>query len=293
MYQRADSESSCCIFFQWSIRCLSRPPKPLSYCSIVESCIFPVLLYGSENWVLNSSLLQELEYFQAEFGRHVLKLPKFSSNTAPLLVLNWPTMCARVLCNKLSFLICVCRGKSTSLSTQVFRSIAVSDVTSMSIVKQCHFLDSILDTQFTNDVLNNSELSSRDLKKRIIEADRLKIMEKSENRPSLFHIFCIARENKWLKFWDVALEYGYNGSKALLAILKSLCLTVFSDRHCPMQNCTYIVPQGVPLCQHFFECHTEFDSSVITDCILSSTSNSDQFMSLIPLGLSLLKVLPF
>ena len=151
--------------------------NPLSYCSIVESCIFPVLLYGSENWVLNSSLLQELEYFQAEFGRHVLKLPKFSSNTAPLLVLNWPTMCARVLCNKLSFLICVCRGKSTSLSTQVFRSIAVSDVTSMSIVKQCHFLDSILDTQFTNDVLNNSELSSRDLKKRIIEADRLKSLK--------------------------------------------------------------------------------------------------------------------
>ena len=154
-----------------------------------------------------------------------------------------------------------------------------------------------LDTQFTNEVLNNPELSSRDLKKRIIETDRLKIMEKSENHPSLFHIFRIARENKWLKFWDVALEYGYNGSKSSLAILKSLCLTVFSDRHCLIQNCPYTVPQGVPLCQHFFECHTEFDSSVtpeyITDCILFSTSNSDQFMSLIPLGLSLLKVLPF
>ena len=116
---------------------------------------------------------------------------------------------------------------------------------------------------------------------------------KSENHPSLFHIFRIARENKWLKFWDVALEYGYDGSKSSLAILKSLCLTVFSDRHCLMQNCPYTVPQGVPLCQHFFECHTEFDSSVtpeyITDCILFSTSNSDQFMSLIPLGLSLLK----
>ena len=179
--------------------------------------------------MLNCSLLQALESFQAELGRHVLKLPKFSSNTVLLLLLNWPTMCARVLCNKLSFLIHVCRGKSTSLSTQVFRSIAVSDVTSMSIVKQCHFLDSILDTQFTNEVLNNPELSSRDLKKRIIETDRLKIMEKSENHPSLFHIFRIARENKWLKFWDVALEYGYDGSKSSLAILKSLCLTVFND----------------------------------------------------------------
>ena len=82
----------------------------LSSRSIVESCILPVLLYGSENWVLNCSLLQALESFQAELGWRVLKLPKFSSNTAPLLVLNWPTMCARVLCNKLSFLIPVCRG---------------------------------------------------------------------------------------------------------------------------------------------------------------------------------------
>ena len=297
MYQRANSESSCCIFSNGQLGAFQGLLNSLSSRSIVESCILPVLLYGSENWVLNCSLLQALESFQAELGRRVLKLPKFSSNTVPLLALNWPTMCARILCNKLSFLIRVCRGKSTSLSTEVFRSIAVSDVTSMSIVKQCHFLDSILDTQFTNEVLNNPELSSRDPKKRIIEADRLKIMEKSENHPSLFHIFRIARENKWLKFWDVALEYGYDGSKSSLAILKSLCLTVFSDRHCLMQNCPYTVPQGVPFCQHFFECHTEFDSSVtpeyITDCILFSTSNSDQFMSLIPLGLSLLKVLPF
>ena len=161
----------------------------LSSRSIVESYILPVLLYGFENWVLNRSLIEALESFQAELGRRVLKLPKFSSNTVPLLVLNWPTMCATVLCNKLSFLLRMCNGESTSLNTQVFsRSIAVSDVTSMSIVKQCHFLDSILETQFTNEVLNNPELSLRDLKKRILEADHLKIVEKSENHPSLSHI---------------------------------------------------------------------------------------------------------
>ena len=31
--------------------------NPLSSRSIIESCILPVLLYGSETWVLNSSLL--------------------------------------------------------------------------------------------------------------------------------------------------------------------------------------------------------------------------------------------
>ena len=45
--------------------------NPLSSRSIIESCILPVLLYGSEMWVLNSSLLNLLESFQAELGRHI------------------------------------------------------------------------------------------------------------------------------------------------------------------------------------------------------------------------------
>ena len=111
--------------------------NPLSSRSIIESC---VLLYSSENWVLNRPLLQALESFQAELGRRILKLPKFSSNYVPMLVLNWTSMCARVLCNKLFFLLCVCNGETTSLGTQVFRNIAASDVTSMSIIKLATFL---------------------------------------------------------------------------------------------------------------------------------------------------------
>ena len=38
----------------------------------------------------------------------------------------------------------------------------------MSIIKQCYFLDSILETEFTNEVLNNPELCIGDLKKRVI-----------------------------------------------------------------------------------------------------------------------------
>ena len=83
---------------------------------------------------------------------------------------------------------CVCNRESSSLSTKVFRSIAVSDVTSMSIVKQCYLLDSILGTQCTNEVLNNPGLSLRDLKRRALEADRLKIIEKSGNHPSLTYV---------------------------------------------------------------------------------------------------------
>ena len=83
---------------------------------------------------------------------------------------------------------CVCKGESYSLSTKVFRSIAVSDVTSMSIVKQCYLLDSILGTQCTNEVLNNPGLPLRDLKRCVLEADRLNIIEKFENHPSLTNV---------------------------------------------------------------------------------------------------------
>ena len=227
--------------------------------------------------MFNHSLLEAFNSFQEELGRRVLKLPKFSSNLTPLLVSNWPTMCARLLCNKLSFLSCMCNGESTSLSTQVFRSIAASDVTSMNIVKQCHFLDSIMESEFTDEVLNNPNLCLRDLKKRIIHADRILIEVESKVHPSLLYILCVAKENLWPKFWDVALENGCDGLKSSMALLTALSLTVFSDRQCPVSSCTYTVPQDSLLCEHLFECHTNLDSSItpgsVTSHILSSTSD--------------------
>ena len=140
------------------------------------------------------------------------------------------------------------------------------------------------------------KLSLRDLKKRVLEADRLKTIEKSGNHPSLTYVLRVAKENMWIKFWDVALDHGYDGTKASTALLKLLCLTVFRDRHCPMPDCVHIVPENMPLCEHFMECHCDSNNaspSSITDCIISCTSDSDHFMSLIPLGLSLMSVLPF
>ena len=91
-------------------------------------------------------------------------------------------------------------------------------------------------------------------------------------------------------FWDVALDHGHDGTKASMAILKLLCLTFFSDRCCPIHDCSYIIP---PLCEHFMESHTLFNSNIspdyITNLIISCTSDSEHFMSLLSLGLSLNK----
>ena len=43
--------------------------SPLSSREMIESCVMrymPVLLYGSENWILTDALIRHLEAFQAE-----------------------------------------------------------------------------------------------------------------------------------------------------------------------------------------------------------------------------------
>ena len=230
--------------------------NPLSSCSIVECCVLPVLMYGSESWVLNSTLLSSLESFQSELGKRILKLPKHTSNSIPLLVLNWPSMGGRILCNKLSFLIRSSQDQCDSLKSQVFNSLAASDVMSMSIVKQCKFLDEKLGSDFTNEALSQPQTSQRKLKEHIIQFDRKRILMLSEGHPSLEFVLEAARRNIWIKFWDTALDHGEPGTKTSLSILKLLCMTVFNDRKCPSEGCDFIVPEATPLCTHFIKKHT-------------------------------------
>ena len=62
--------------------------NPLSSRSLVETCVMPVLMYGSESWCLNTSLLSKLESFQAEVGKRILRLPRFTANSVPLMPYN-------------------------------------------------------------------------------------------------------------------------------------------------------------------------------------------------------------
>ena len=126
------------------------------------------MVLTSESWVLNSTLLLKLESFQAELGKRILRLPKHTSNTIPLLALNWPSMCSSIVCSKLTLLQSVFNDDLThSLRSQVFNSIAASDVISLSIVKQCKFLEENFgsNSNFTDEVLSQSPVSIRDLKK--------------------------------------------------------------------------------------------------------------------------------
>ena len=72
-------------------------------------------------------------------------------------------------------------------SSRVFSSIAASGVWSMSIVKQCKFLEEklISNHSFAEDVLSQSPTSIRDLKKQILDHDQSRTLVLSEGHPSL------------------------------------------------------------------------------------------------------------
>ena len=43
--------------------------NPLSSKSIIDSCVMPVLLFGSENWILSDTLQCKLEAFLGELAK--------------------------------------------------------------------------------------------------------------------------------------------------------------------------------------------------------------------------------
>ena len=140
--------------------------NPLSSRSIIECCVFPCLLSGAEAWILNDTLIRQLESVQAELAKRILILPRRISNNVTRMALQWPSMRARILIIKLSFLLRVSRD-NRSLSSWVFRSLATSEVESLIIVRQCRFLESPLQSNFTSSVLASPKhISITSMKKR-------------------------------------------------------------------------------------------------------------------------------
>ena len=171
--------------------------------------------------------------------------------------------------------------------------IAASDVHLLELVKQCKFLASHFEflKNLTEEVLcNSNELFVRSVREHILSTDRSNVLSSSVGHPSLFYSLKIARKHGWMKLWDTVLDHGVNATRAGIAILKLLSLTVFSDRRCAVDDCQYIVPEGTPLCVHFTECHTTLESNHTPDNLADLIINlsPEHFSELQKLGLSIM-----
>ena len=200
---------------------------PPSSGSIVEACVMAVLLLGAESWYLtDTSVLDSLECLECTLGRRILKLSRFHSNTSVLTGFDWPSMRARVLIRKLNYLTRVFVAENDQLtkkmmSSQILKSILKSfaerDISKLSIVEQCCYLEGVYGTDFTGEILD-SRLSRRDLQKAILTADKAFRLKDCDAHQSLKHITGpgIPSELSWLKIWDMALDHGARGTKTAL-----------------------------------------------------------------------------
>lgn len=215
--------------------------NPLSSRSIYITCIVPVLLYGCENWILNESLLNHLECFQAWAGKRLLGLTKHHNNTIVPIALNLPCVRSMILVKKLRFLVKLMSNTSSTdrhLSRDVFAALAMKDILNIFIVSQCLYLEDNFGTDCTTRCLErpaeaNTILSSYvDV---IYDQSKSIFIQKAMNTHNLRRFMEIENQCSWMKSWDWALDYGVKGTKACQLSLKVLTARTFG-RTCEVCN---------------------------------------------------------
>ena len=126
-----------------------------------------MLLFGCENWVLTDAVLHQLESFQGEIGRRILKLTRHHSTLSTRLALRWPSVTARVLISKLS-LLSKLSERGDSIGGQIFSGLPHE---SLKLVRECRYLEEKLSCQGCTDALLSSQSSRREMKQEILQAD--------------------------------------------------------------------------------------------------------------------------
>ena len=109
--------------------------NPLSTGSVVETCVMPVLMYGSENWILTERCIDLLVSFLGEIAKRVLKWPKHFSNSAALLMTGLEGMYSSLLTQKLGFLRWHLVEEASGIGTLVVTSM-LDDPDSLCIVQE-------------------------------------------------------------------------------------------------------------------------------------------------------------
>ena len=261
-------------FFSYgSIGAFQGDLNPLSSKSIINSCVMPILLFGSENWILTESLLHKLEAFLGELAKRALKWPQHLSKTAAILALDMETMRSRILCRKLNFLKSLLEEEATGVGAAAMKSLS-DDVDSLCLVKECRELESTYGTMFTNDLLTDANcVSKRIVKKSIREIDRNKLVQKcSSKSPSIAGV--VDRGGSWPKLWDSALHLGSRHTIGLQNLSRLMSHHGRGQHPCPL--CDLKDPL-TPVIDHFLskhngDIHINFNS---TDHLLTLLAEAD------------------
>ncbi len=236
--------------------------NPLSAKTIVETCVMPGLLYGAENWILGDPSLNRLESFHSVNGRRILKLSRFHSQLSVLVGLSWPSMSARVLLLKLSFLYRVLSSERNYLATRMFRTLASQDIYAIGIVQQCMSLGSKLSTQSVATILNSSELSPS-----LLNEIKKSIQSKDWARTLLDLSVRFVANINWLRIWDAVRDRGPYWSKVTQSFFRVLTFPLFGDRLCHV--CSTEIPEDICYYEHLVNSHCQNHPELNPDTIPS------------------------
>ena len=244
--------------------------NPLTSSEVVQVCVMPVCLYGSENWLLTGPLLHMLEAFQAEIGKRILNLPKHFANLCPLIFLQWPTMRYRILIRKLGFLHRLLNSPQSSIGAKVFHSIKDHDPGPL-IVQQCKFLEEVYHINVTESILRGEDTCLKSIKKALRTADSDYIWSKVAQQTSLR---ALSRDISWLKLWDMARDRGIQGTRSLAMFLRILASPTLDNSKCPF--CDSDISGVSTFADHIT---TEHLSTSLSDLLFLLTNGDDNIFS--------------
>ena len=82
------------------------------------------------------------------------------------------------------------------------------------------------------------------------------ILTRAHTHLSLKYAINVAIQCSWLKLWDIASDYGAEGTRHVLAILRALTIPLFGDGKCPAPWCTNpVIKNANTLFDHVMEHH--------------------------------------
>ena len=142
--------------------------NPLSLSSIIESCVFPVLLNGAESCILNLALLKH-QVFPRRLLRGYCDFPSSSLiRLSEWLCYGHP--CRHVFSASSSHPL-VKRCWVITIKSCIFRTLVPQRLNHYSS-QQCHFLESHIGTSFTATITEAlDEISVKNIKNIVLEVD--------------------------------------------------------------------------------------------------------------------------
>ena len=265
-------------FASGSIGAFQGALSPIVGRSVVETCVFPVLLYGCEHWCLTDTIINMLDSFIGELSKRILNQPKWYDNTAAMLCMGWGSIRALCFSRKAGFLHRITSDTPISeqrLGQQTLRALA-DDTSSILLIKECEELDDHFGTSFTASLLEHRDgfcPSKREMTKDIQDRELALFLKKCDERKVPTIMTDIEEKIGWIRLWSLSMDQGHKGVSGLKAFVRIVCHPPHALKLCPKCDATDLGDESLlshVITQHLTVNYSEQDVlSVSKETVLS------------------------